>query len=79
MTDAQRTFNEAITAFNTQDVVAAEALFKKVLQADRKHIPALNLLTVVLMSRGRFSEAEEFIERATRLNRTSDISFLITA
>jgi hypothetical protein len=45
------------------------------LRADRKHIAALNLLTVVLMSRGRFSEAEEFIERATRLNRTSDISF----
>jgi protein O-GlcNAc transferase len=75
MADAQRSFKEAIAALNTKNLVAAEALFKKVLQTDRKHVPALNLLTVVLMSRGRFSEAEEFIERATRLNRTSDVSF----
>jgi protein O-GlcNAc transferase len=75
MTDTQRSFNEALAALNSRNVVAAEALFKKVLQADRRHVPALNLLTVVLMSRGRFSEAEQFIERATRLNRTSDVSF----
>jgi protein O-GlcNAc transferase len=75
MTDTQKSFNAAIAALNAQNVVAAEALFREVLRADRKHIAALNLLTVVLMSRGRFAEAEEFIERATRLNRTSDISF----
>jgi len=67
MTDTQKSFNAAIAAFNTQNVVAAEALFREVLRADRKHIPALNLLTVVLMSRGCFSEAEEFIERVERL------------
>lgn len=75
MTDSNKCFSEALAALNAQNVVAAEALFKKVLQADQKHVPALNLLTVVLMSRGRFAEAEEFIRRATKLNRTSDISF----
>jgi protein O-GlcNAc transferase len=75
MTDTQRRFNEALAALNAQDLVAAEALFRKVLRADQRHIPALNLLTVVLMSRGRFSDAEQFIERATKLNRKSDVSF----
>jgi protein O-GlcNAc transferase len=75
MTDTQRSFGEAIAALNNQNLVAAEALFRKVLEADRKHVPALNLLTVVLMSRGRFAEAETFIERATRLNSASDVSF----
>jgi protein O-GlcNAc transferase len=75
MTDTQRRFNEALAALNAQNFVAAEALFKKVLRADQRHIPALNLLTVVLMSLGRHSEAEQFIERATKLNRTSDVSF----
>jgi tetratricopeptide (TPR) repeat protein len=75
MTDTQRPFNEALAALNAKNLVAAEALFRKVLKADNKHIPALNLITVVLMSQGRFSEAEGFIERATRLNRASDVSF----
>ncbi len=75
MTDTHRPFNEALAALNAKNLVAAEALFRKVLKADSKHIPALNLITVVLMSQGRFSEAEDFIERATRLNRTSDVSF----
>jgi len=75
MTDTHRPFNEALAALNAKNLVAAEALFRKVLKADSKHIPALNLITVVLMSQGRFSEAEDFIERATRLNRASDVSF----
>jgi len=75
MTNTQKLFNEALAALNSRDLARAEALFRRVVQADNKHVPALNLLAVVLMSRGRFAEAETFIERATKLNGTSDASF----
>jgi len=75
MSNLQKTFNEAISAFNNQKLQDAEKLFRKVLSEDRKHVAALNLLTVLLMSVGRFAEAEEFIDLAVNLNQSSDVSF----
>jgi tetratricopeptide (TPR) repeat protein len=68
-------FNQALAALNGGDLAAAEAGFKKVVKLDGAHVPALNLLTVVLMSLGRFSEAEPFIAKAVKLNQSSDVSF----
>jgi protein O-GlcNAc transferase len=68
-------FNAAIHAFNHRDLNRAELLFRQVLKADDGHVAALNLLTIVLMSQGRFSEAEPVIAKAVGLNAGSDVSF----
>ena len=70
-----KSFNEALAALNNRDFTRAEERFRKVIQADPSHVPALNLLTVVLMGLGRFADAERFIARAVALNRKSDVSF----
>lgn len=68
-------FNEALTALNNRDLNKAKERFGDVLQLDGAHVPALNLLTVVLMSLNRFAEAEPLIAKAVRLNPNSDVSF----
>jgi Tfp pilus assembly protein PilF len=68
-------FNQALAALNRRDLAAAEKGFRSVVKLDGAHVPALNLLTVVLMSLGRFSEAEPFIAKALKLNQSSDVSF----
>jgi protein O-GlcNAc transferase len=70
-----KSFNQALAALNNHDLTRAEERFRKVIQADKSHVPALNLLTVVLTGMGRFAEAEPFIARAITLNRNSDVSF----
>jgi protein O-GlcNAc transferase len=70
-----KSFNDALSALNRRDLRQAEEKFRKVIQADPSHVPALNLLTVVLVSLGRFADAERFIAKAVALNRTSDVSF----
>lgn len=75
MSDSQRLFQDALTALNGRKLPEAERFFKAVLQREPEHVPALNLLTVVLMARERFNEAEEFIARAVKLEQRSDVSF----
>jgi protein O-GlcNAc transferase len=75
MNSADQIFEQALRALNQQKIDEAEQLFRKLLKLQPEHVPALNLLTVVLMSRERFAEAENFIERAVRLNKNSDVSF----
>lgn len=75
MTAVEKTFTAALGALNAKDFSEAEKLLRKVLRLDAKHVAALNLLTIVLMSGGRFAEAEAFIARAVSLNQNSDVSF----
>jgi tetratricopeptide (TPR) repeat protein len=75
MKNTAQIFNEALSALNSGDFRAAEKGFRKVVRLDGTHVPALNLLTVVLMSSNRFSEAEPLIAKAVTLNKTSDVSF----
>jgi predicted O-linked N-acetylglucosamine transferase (SPINDLY family) len=75
MTAEEDVLQAAMTALNARKIDDAERLFRKVVQAQPEHVAALNLLTVVLMGKGRFAEAEEFIERAVTLNQRSDVSF----
>jgi hypothetical protein len=70
-----KVFNDAVAALNGGDLARAEKLFRRVVQANRSNVAALNLLVVVLMSLERFSEAEPFIARATSINQNSDVSF----
>ena len=73
--DVQQIFNQAIAALNSSNLKKAEEDFRRVIELDNSHVPALNLLTVVLMSSGRFSDAEPFIARAVAINQSSDVSF----
>ncbi len=75
MPNTNRAFNEALAALNRGSFFEAERLFREVLAADPKHIPSLNLLSVVLMSMDRHQEAEQFISRAVKLDHRSDVSF----
>ena len=75
MNDITAIFNEAVSALNRRDTRTAEEKFRQVLQLNVAHVPALNLLSVVLMSVGRFADAEPFIARAVRLNPSSDVSY----
>ena len=68
-------FNEAVSALNARDLITAEKRFRQVLRLDETHVPALNLLTVILMSLNRFPEAEPLIAKAVKLNQSSDVSF----
>jgi len=70
-----KTISEALSALNMRDFTRAEKKLRKVLRSDRSNVPALNLLSVALMSLGRFADAEQFVARAVKLNRSSYASF----
>lgn len=74
MSGVQKIFTDAVQALNRNDPHSAERLFKQLLQMDADHVPALNLLAIVLMSLARADEAEQFIARAARLAPDSDVT-----
>jgi Tfp pilus assembly protein PilF len=65
----------AVGALNKGDFRQAEASFKQFLSAVPNHFGALNLLSVVLVSMGRFEEAEPYIAKAVALDGRSESSF----
>jgi len=75
MSAPETLFQKAVSALNQRDVAEAERLFKKVLQSGPNHVAALNLLTVLLMSTGRFAEAEPVIAKAISLSPESDAAY----
>lgn len=75
MSSVNKFFDLAVNALNARRWTDAEQHFRKVLKTQPSHVPSLNLLTVVLMSTGRFAEAERFIARAVTLDKSSDVSF----
>jgi protein O-GlcNAc transferase len=75
MTTAETIFQSALSAFNLRKFDDAERLFRTMLAREPEHFGALNLLTIVMMSRGRFEEAETFITRALKINPGSAASF----
>jgi protein O-GlcNAc transferase len=74
MSVLEQIFREAIKALDQRNLAEAERLFREVLRSKSNHVPALNLMTVVLMSTGRFAEAEPFIAKAISLAHGSDAS-----
>lgn len=75
MASSDKIFQDGFAALNRRDMAEAGRLFGKFLKRHPSHVPGLNLMTVALMSQGRFGEAEEFIARAVRLDPSSDASF----
>jgi len=75
MGPVDRDLQEAVQAFNRGRPLEAERLFQRVLKNQPKNVAALNLLTVVLMSVGRYAGAERFISMAVEINQSSDVSY----
>jgi protein O-GlcNAc transferase len=75
MTASEKIFQKALSAINQRDLTEAEGLFRKVLRSDPLNVAALNLLTVILISTGRFAEAEPVSARAILLSPGSDAAY----
>ena len=72
---ADQTFHDAVAAFRAQKFADAERLCQTVLASRPRHVGALNLLTITLMSVQRFAEAERYVAQALSLDRRFDLSF----
>ncbi len=71
---ADKSFHEALSALRSGNTEGAERSFKKVLRLQPRHVPTLNLYSVLLTQNGRFDEAERFIKRALMENATSEVT-----
>jgi protein O-GlcNAc transferase len=67
-----QTFRRALAALQAGKPDDAERSFKKLLREDPKHVPALNLLSILLTRIGRFEEAEHYVRLALKQGATSD-------
>jgi len=63
---------DAIFAMQADRPDVAERLYRRILQAQPRHVAALNLFAIFLTRLGRFDEAERYIRRALRENTGSD-------
>lgn len=68
-------FQDAVGFFREGKLQDAERLFKAILEREPKHVGALNLLTIVLMSMRRNEEAEKFARAAIDVTQGSDVTF----
>src|ERR1700727_361606 len=60
---ADEIFRRAVSAMQTGKPVAAERLFKEILQAQPGHLPALDVFSIFLAGQGRRGEAEHYARR----------------
>jgi predicted O-linked N-acetylglucosamine transferase (SPINDLY family) len=72
---AEEMFRQAVSAMQAGDVGGAERAFKRTLQLQPHHVGALNLITVLLTTKGRFEEAEHYVTLALKKDTTSDVTF----
>ena len=68
------TFQRALAEFRAGRVEDAERSFKDVLNKNPRHVGALNLLGILLMSLQKFEEAERYFQRALAENPGSEIT-----
>jgi protein O-GlcNAc transferase len=69
---SNREFQAALLAFQVGNLKDAERRFKAVLRAQPKHLPALNLMGIVLTQLKRFADAELYFRRALAEHPNSD-------
>ncbi|HXX52679.1 MAG TPA: tetratricopeptide repeat protein [Xanthobacteraceae bacterium] len=74
ISSADAMFRQAISAMQARDIAAAEQAFRGVLQLQPRHVGALNLFAVLLISLGRFEEAERYARLALDEDATSDVT-----
>jgi protein O-GlcNAc transferase len=71
---ADEMFRQAVSAMRAGDIGGAERAFRYTLQLQPHHVGALNLITVVLTTQGRFEEAEHYVTRALKKDTSSDVT-----
>ena len=67
-------FREALALLSTGQPDKAELRLKDVLRRQPEHVPALNVLSILLSQVGKYGEAERYIKTAVKLNPNSDAS-----
>lgn len=72
---ADESFARGLSALQAGQADKAERLFKKALRLQPRHVPALNLTSILLTQAKRYEEAEQYIKAAIRENATSDASY----
>jgi protein O-GlcNAc transferase len=69
-----RNFQSALAALQARKLGDAARLFESVLRVEPSHVGAVNLMGVVLMQLGRFTEAETYFRRALQLHKPSEMT-----
>jgi predicted O-linked N-acetylglucosamine transferase (SPINDLY family) len=69
------TFRRALASLQANNVTEAERLFRAILTQQPRHIAGLNLLSVLLIHRQEFGEAEQFLLRALKESARSDATY----
>lgn len=64
----QEMIGQAIQAFQTGDLVSAETILTKVLQAHKNNLPAIHIMGLIHASNGKHTEAAKFLKKALALN-----------
>jgi predicted O-linked N-acetylglucosamine transferase (SPINDLY family) len=72
MAAAAELLQRAITCFRQGQLTEAERCFKQLLRREPKHLVALNVLAVVLVTLKRYAEAEPYLQAALKINSSSD-------
>ena len=75
MAAAAELFKRAISSFQQGQLAEAERCFRQVLRKEPRHLVALNVLAVVLLTLRRYSEAEPYLQAALKINSSSDATF----
>ncbi len=68
-------FNTRSHCCGAESLPARNGYSKTILNSDPKHVGALNLITIALMSMRRNDEAEHFAKAAISANQNSDVTF----
>ena len=72
MAAAAELLKRAISFFQQGQLTEAERCFRQLLRKEPKHLVALNVLAVVLVTQKRYAEAEPCLKAALRINSSSD-------
>jgi tetratricopeptide (TPR) repeat protein len=66
--DPTSSFNQALALHKAGDLIGAEKLYRQVLKVKPDHFDSLNLLGVIYLQRGNYTEAVRKIDMALKLN-----------
>jgi predicted O-linked N-acetylglucosamine transferase (SPINDLY family) len=72
MAAATELLKRAISCFQQGQLAEAERCFRQLLRKEPRHMVALNVLAVVLVTLGRHAEAEPYLQAALQVNPSSD-------
>ena len=72
-------FRNAVKSFQAGSLNDAERHLKQLLTQQPRHVPALNILSIVLTRLKNYNEAERYVRSALEIIRIHTLRFIITA